>query len=264
MYHGVCTPPQQPSMTSIVYVQTTQPSPVAYYAAEPIIDQQSIQALQQHQVSLVYPGTAAPQRIHAPHQPTIIPETYASEATPFYAYQPTLKEASCNTGSLVCLVPTVAASSSQQLSMLMQSLSSNSPSFHSDLSLRTQETRAAPQMMQQMLTTEYVQPAMEAHGSLSQSVIDPSTKSPLLSSSEVCRHYINGRCNRRKCRFLHPDLRSPIMTSHVMYIAPDAASIISNQSVPQVSPLTPYPSLSTPSLSAFHVPALTSWETCPL
>ncbi|TPP44705.1 LSM domain family protein [Leishmania donovani] len=144
MYHGVSTPPQHPQMASIVYVPSSQPNPVAYYAAEPVMN---------------------------PH---------------------------VNTSNLVCLVPTVTANNSPQLPMLIQSLGSRSISFHADPALRTQETHATPQAMQQVLTPDYMQVAMETPVPLSQSAIDPAPKTNVMNSSEVCRHYINGRCNRRK------------------------------------------------------------------
>ncbi|CAJ1993263.1 predicted zinc finger protein [Leishmania donovani] len=261
MYHGVSTPPQHPQMASIVYVPSSQPNPVAYYAAEPVMNPQSIQQLPQHQVSLVYPDTPAQQRMQAPQQQVVIPESFATEATPFYAYQPARHETSVNTSNLVCLVPTVTANNSPQMPMLIQSLGSRSISFHADPALRTQETHATPQAMQQVLTPDYMQVAMETPVPLSQSAIDPAPKTNVMNSSEVCRHYINGRCNRRKCRFLHPDLRSPVMPSHATCTPCDSAPIMKNPSFAQVSPLTPYSSLSTASLNSFSVPPSTQWET---
>ncbi|CAG9582803.1 conserved hypothetical protein [Leishmania major strain Friedlin] len=261
MYHGVSTPPQHPQMASIVYVPSSQPNPVAYYAAEPVINPQTIQQLPQHRVSLVYPDTVAQQRIQAPQQQVVIPESFTTEATPFYAYQPAPHETRGSTSSLVCLVPTVTTNNSPQLPMLIQSLGSSTISFHADPALRTQETHATPQAMQQVLTTDYMQISMEKPVPPSKSATDPAAKTNVMSSSEVCRHYINGRCNRRKCRFLHPDLRSPLMPSHVTYTPCDSAPIMKNPSFAQVSPLTPYSSLSTASLSSFSVPPSTQRET---
>ncbi|CBZ30997.1 conserved hypothetical protein [Leishmania mexicana MHOM/GT/2001/U1103] len=261
MYHGAPTPPQRPKMASIVYVPSSQPNPVAYYTAESVINPQSIQQLPQHQVPLVYPDTSTQQRMQAPQPQVLISESFSTEATPFYAYQPAPHETSSSTSSLVCLVPTVTATNSPQLPMLIQSLGSSTISFHSDPALRTQETHATPQVMQQMLTTDYMQVSMETPVPLSQSAVDPAAKTNVVNSSEVCRHYINGRCNRRKCRFLHPGVRSPLMPSHVPYTPCDLTPIMKTPSFAQVSPLTPYSSLSTASVNSFSVPPSTSWET---
>ncbi|KAG5492329.1 hypothetical protein GH5_01247 [Leishmania sp. Ghana 2012 LV757] len=261
MYHGVSKPLQQPHMASIVYVQNAQPSPVAYCTPEQVLKQQPMQQIQQHHTPLVYPVTASPQCIPARPQQPIIPEGYASEGTPFYAYQPAPQERGSNTGNFVCLVPTVAVNNSAQLSMLFHSFGSNSHRLHADSASLAQEAHAASQVMQQMLTADCMQMVMKSHAPPPQPTIEKSVKTAFPESSEVCRHYINGRCNRRKCRFLHPDLRNTIIPSQVTYAPCDVGSIINKQPITQVSPLTPYSSLSTPSLNSFHAPTPTSWET---
>ncbi|KAG5467029.1 hypothetical protein LSCM1_01209 [Leishmania martiniquensis] len=260
IYQSVSKPLQQTQMASIVYVQNAQPNSMAYYATEPAINQQPMQQIQQQHSPFMYPVTASPQCMQGTPQQAIVPESYVAERTPFYAYQPALHETGSN---FVCLVPTVALNNSAQLSMLFHSLGSNSPSLHASPALLAQETHPTPQVMQQMLAVDSMQIMMESHAPQPQLTIEGSVKPSFPESSEVCRHYISGRCNRRKCRFLHPDLRNVNLPSAAAFVPADTGSLINKPSVTQVSPLTPYSSLSTASLNSLHAPTPTSWETHP-
>ncbi|KAG5492864.1 hypothetical protein JKF63_01444 [Porcisia hertigi] len=260
MYHSVPTPPQQPNMSSIMYVQNAQPEAISYYSTESFINPQPMQQLQPQRMPVLYTTTAAPQRMHGQPQQAIIPESYAPEMTPIYAYQLAPHEAGNKTGNIVCLVPTISSSNPQQFSMLMQSMGSNSSSFHTGPPLSTSEAHTTPQVMGQMLMPEHLQMALETRPPPPHGAMDSAAKAALLASPEVCRHYINGRCNRRKCRFLHPDVNSPTM--HSLFPPPPrhTPSTVKSQHIAHVSPLTQYSSLSTTSLSSIHVPAPTPWE----
>ncbi|GET92966.1 hypothetical protein, conserved [Leishmania tarentolae] len=258
MYQGASTL-QHPQMASIVYMPTSEPSSIAYYASESAINPQSMQQLPQHQVSLVYSDKVPQQHVHALQQ-IVLPESYATEATPFYAYQPPPHETNGSTSNLVCFVPTVSTSNAPQLSRLIQPLGYNSISLHADPCLRSQETNATPQVMQQVLTADYAQHPMKTAAPPSKTTSDSAGKTNVTTPSEVCRHYLNGRCNRRKCRFLHPEVCSPSVPSHVTYTPCDPTPIMKTPLLAQVSPLTPYSSLSTASLNSFSVPSSTPWE----
>lgn len=248
---------QQPNMASLVYVQNVSPNGVTYYApAESMMNRPPAPQSQPQPVSFVY-ATTTPnvQSVPTPPLQQSVTPAFAAKPAPYYVYPPAAAcDPNARAGNVVYIVPSASSNNNPQLSMLLQSMSSGQPTFPSNA--------AAPQMMPTMLGSEYVQVAFDPRvaAPAAPPMLKPAARAALMACPDVCRHYINGRCNRRKCRFLHPDLRGQMTPSFVQYASQDAVGAVNVQPPVQMSTPVHYSSVSSASVSNYNVPPPAPWE----
>lgn len=222
-------------MSHLVYVQGVPSESVRYYSSEPL------NSTPMQQMTFLYPSPGGMQAVSTPPQQQQPPQQLpVPNGTPYYVCQNRvldMSNANANQGNkVVYLVPSLPSNNAGPMSMVIHSNNSISSNLPMNQPYGGQQMYPTAQMVPQQQQQQQQYPPM-AYAPMPnmmpikapQPTMDPNTKLTLLRSPDVCRHYLNGRCNRRKCRFLHPDRLSSVEPSNVSYIAAEPPTPLHSQ-----------------------------------
>ncbi|KPI90761.1 hypothetical protein ABL78_0197 [Leptomonas seymouri] len=245
-------------MSQFVYVQSIPSETMQYYTAE-LVHRPPMQ-----QMTILCPAASSSSGMHliaTPAQPQQSQQQTALNGSAYCNYQSRPTEMN-NKGKVAYLVLSAnPPGNAGPMSVFIQSNNPSCPTLSINQSHGGPEMYATAQIMapqhqqsqqQHQMMTYMPMPSQVAVTKPTQPMIDPSTKLALQCSSEVCRHYLNGRCNRRKCRFLHPDLHHPVESTVMTYLAPAEPNtpVLSRTSQSGAS-IAPYVSSPSSSMSSF-------------
>lgn len=212
------------AMSQLVYVPGMPAESLRYYATD------SVQNTLMQPMTILYPAaTSDTHSISTPPLPAVQQPPFSPNRGSYYVCQNLPMEVNRHS-KVVYLLPSTPPQSGGPMSVFIQPSNSSCSSFVVNQPYVGQEVYTAAQVMappSQTPQQHQVACAPMSHSATAkppQPLIDPATKLALLRSPEVCRHYLNGRCNRRKCRFLHPDLHHPVEPTMMTYIATEPAT----------------------------------------
>ncbi|KPA86545.1 hypothetical protein ABB37_00685 [Leptomonas pyrrhocoris] len=241
-------------MSQLVYLQSMPMEPVRYYAAEPY-NRPPMQPM-----TILYPAASAVpdmRSISTPPQLQQGQQPFTPNGPSYYICQDRPMEMN-NNGKVVYLVPSAKPSTNAApMSMFIQPNTGCSSlpmeQSHGMPDMYTAAQMLAPQQPQ-MRTTYVPMSSTVAVNKLPQSTAEPGAEPPLLRSLEVCRHYLNGRCNRRKCRFLHPDLHHPVEPAVMTYMAAaEPGTPVPSHTSQSAVNIIPYANSQSSSMNSFTV-----------